>query len=68
MKMPYTRTKVNSYFLETTLRVTSFFAFFLHAHRARAKKVVWKSARPPYANATTKSLATWPPPPGAWPA
>ena len=67
MKMPYTWAKVNSYFLETTLRVTSSFAFFLHAHRARTKKVVWKSARPHDASATTKSLATTAPPPSARP-
>ena len=44
------------------------FAFFLPAHRARAKKVVWKSARPHEASATTTRLATTAPPPGAWPA
>ena len=37
--MPYTRAKVNSYFLETTLRVTSFFLhFFSHARRTRHEK------------------------------
>ena len=42
--MPYSRAKVNSYFLETTLRVTSFFEFFLSAHRAHIKKVVRATA------------------------
>ena len=44
------------------------FAFFLPAHRARAKKVVWRSACPHYASATTKGLATAPPPRSTGPA
>ena len=63
--MPYTRAKVNSYFLETTLRVTSFFEFFLSAHRARIKKVVRATV---LRDTTTTSLSTTTPPLGAWPA
>ena len=60
--------QVQTYYLETRACTQPHFAFFLRAHRARAKKVVRNDVRPPYASATTKSLATAPPPPGAWPA
>ena len=45
--MPYTRAKVNSYFLETTLRVTSFFLAFFFACPADApREAIKRLVRP----------------------
>ena len=45
--MPYTRAKVNSYFLETTLRVTSFFfAFFFACPADAPREAIKRLVRP----------------------
>ena len=65
--MPYTRAKVNSYFLETTLRVTSSFCNFFACPSRASQKSGLEVRGPALRERDNKNLATKAPPPGAVP-